>query len=118
MRRCGLTTVRHEPAGSLPLGLARMVELARAVVDRPSLLLLDEPTSGLDRSEAERLGREISALRDDRGCSILLVEHDVDFVMRHCDRIAVLDLGRVLTVGTPDEIRGSAEVRRAYLGEA
>jgi ABC-type branched-subunit amino acid transport system ATPase component len=116
--RCGLTAVRHEPAGSLPLGLARMVELARAVIDRPSLVLLDEPTSGLDRAEADRLGSEIQALRDEHGCSILLVEHDVDFVMRQCDRIAVLDLGRVLTVGAPEEIRGSAEVRRAYLGEA
>jgi branched-chain amino acid transport system ATP-binding protein len=117
LERCGLAAVAGESAGSLPIGLARMVEVARAVVDRPRLLLLDEPTSGLDAAESRRLGELIQSLRSDDGCSVLLVEHDVSFVMEQTDRIAVLDLGRVLAVGEPDEIKNNPEVRTAYLGE-
>jgi branched-chain amino acid transport system ATP-binding protein len=114
---CGLTAVRSEPAGSLPIGLARMAELARAIVDPPQVLLLDEPTSGLDDTEAGRLGERIQAIRAEESCSVLLVEHDVGFVMRQCDRIVVLDLGRVLAVGAPHEIQANTAVRAAYLGE-
>ena len=115
---CGLTTVARDPAGSLPIGLARMVEVARAIVDEPTLLLLDEPTSGLDETEAARLGDMIQTIRADASCAVVLVEHDVGFVMRQCDRIVVLDLGRVLAVGDPSEIQNSPVVRAAYLGEA
>jgi branched-chain amino acid transport system ATP-binding protein len=118
IERCGLTAVAKDPAGSLPIGLARMVEVARAVADRPRVLLLDEPTSGLEESEAERLGELIQSIRADQACAVVLVEHDVGFVMRQCQRIVVLDLGRVLAVGGPDEIQANAEVRAAYLGEA
>ena len=100
---CGLTAVRKEPAGSLPIGLARMVELARAIVDPPSVLLLDEPTSGLDETEAARLGERIQAIKAEGTCAVVLVEHDVGFVMAQCDRIVVLDLGSVLAEGTPEE---------------
>jgi len=117
IEQCGLTAVRNDPAGSLPIGLARMVELARAIVDPPRVLMLDEPTSGLDETEAARLGERIEAIRGDESCAVLLVEHDVGFVMRQCDRIVVLDLGRVLAVGTPHEIQANAAVRAAYLGE-
>jgi branched-chain amino acid transport system ATP-binding protein len=117
IERCGLTSVKDELASSLPIGLARMVELARALVDQPSLLLLDEPASGLDATEAERLGRILHDERDERGCSILLVEHDAPFVMGHCDRIVVLAQGQVLAEGAPTEIRRDPRVRRAYLGE-
>jgi branched-chain amino acid transport system ATP-binding protein len=114
---CGLTAVKKEPAGSLPIGLARMVELARAIVDPPQVLLLDEPTSGLDETEAARLGERIQGIRAEGSCAVVLVEHDVGFVMEQCDRIVVLDLGRVLAVGLPKEIQANAAVRTAYLGE-
>jgi branched-chain amino acid transport system ATP-binding protein len=115
--RCGLSAVKSELAGSLPIGVARMVELARAIVDPPRLLLLDEPASGLDQQETARLGHEIRAVRRDTGCSVLLVEHDAGFVMEHCDRIVVLDRGAVLAQGRPEEIQQDAAVRSAYLGE-
>jgi ABC-type branched-subunit amino acid transport system ATPase component len=115
---CGLTSVRDESAGSLPIGLARMVELARAIVDEPRVLLLDEPTSGLDEAEAARLGERIQQIRSDGACAVVLVEHDVGFVMEHSDRITVLDLGSVLAVGEPAEIKADPRVRAAYLGEA
>jgi branched-chain amino acid transport system ATP-binding protein len=116
LEQCSLTHVRDAPAGSLPIGQARMVELARALVDEPRLLLLDEPTSGLDDHESVRLAERIRALRDSSGTPVLLVEHDVGFVMEVCQRVVVLDRGRVLATGTPDEIQGNAEVRAAYLG--
>ena len=118
IERCGLTAVSGDSAGSLPIGLARMVEVARAIVDPPRVLLLDEPTSGLEESEADRLGELIQSIRADEACAVVLVEHDVGYVMRQCQRIVVLDLGRVLAVGSPDEIQANTEVRAAYLGEA
>ena len=117
LERCGLSSVAKDPAGALPIGLARMVEVARAIVDDPRVLLLDEPTSGLEETEAERLGHLIQSIRADESCAIVLVEHDVRFVMRQCHRIVVLDLGRVLAVGSPQEIQADAAVRSAYLGE-
>src|SRR5262249_62140748 len=111
-------SMRKERAGSLPIGIARMVEFARAIVDEPKLLLLDEPASGLDESEAERLGEQIDAVRDETGCAILLVEHNAGFVMEHSDRVIVLDLGEVLAEGLPDEIQQDQRVRDAYLGES
>jgi branched-chain amino acid transport system ATP-binding protein len=114
---CGIERVRDDPAGSLPIGTARMVEVARAIVERPRVLLLDEPTSGLEGAEVERLGDRIRAIRGDESCAVLLVEHDVGFVMGLCDRVVVLDLGRVLATGGPDDIQSNADVRAAYLGE-
>ena len=114
---CGLTAVRKELVGSLPIGLARMVELARAIVDDPKLLLLDEPTSGLDEIESERLVEQLQRLRTGSSCSVVLVEHNMSFVMDQCDTIAVLDLGRVLTIGAPKDIQADPVVRAAYLGQ-
>jgi branched-chain amino acid transport system ATP-binding protein len=118
LARCGLESVKDELASSLPIGIARMVELARATVDEPRLLLLDEPASGLDDEEADRLGRNIQSIREDTGCSVVLVEHNAGFVMEHSDRVVVLDQGSVLAEGSPLEIQHNAAVRRAYLGEA
>jgi branched-chain amino acid transport system ATP-binding protein len=117
MDRCGLLPVRHELAGALPIGVARMVEFARAIAASPKVLLLDEPASGLDETEIERLGQQIRAVRDETGCVVLLVEHNAGFVMEHSDRIVVLDLGSVLASGTPDEIQRNQAVRDAYLGQ-
>jgi len=117
LERCGLTAVRGELAGSLPIGIARMVELARATVEAPKLLMLDEPASGLDETEAARLATHIAAVREETGCAVLLVEHDAGFVMRHSDRIVVLALGRVLADGSPEDVQGDAAVRVAYLGD-
>jgi ABC-type branched-subunit amino acid transport system ATPase component len=117
LERCGLTTVRRELAGSLPIGVARMVELARAIVDEPRLLLLDEPASGLDETETVRLGEQIQSVRADTGCTVLLVEHNAGFVMEQSDRVVVLNLGTVLAEGLPAEVQNSQAVRDAYLGE-
>ena len=113
-----LAPVRDELAGSLPIGVARMVEFARAVVDPPKLLLLDEPASGLDHTEEIRLGEQIQAVREETGCVVLLVEHNAGFVMEQSDRVVVLDLGSVVAMGLPDEIQRNEDVRAAYLGEA
>ena len=116
LERCGLLELRAQPAGKLPIGRARMVEMARAIVDEPRVLLLDEPTSGLEDSETRSLGETLERVCREKGCAVILVEHDVGFVMRHCDRIVVLNLGRVIAEGTPDEIRDDALVQEAYLG--
>lgn len=116
MKMCGLTPFSKTMAGSLPIGTARMVELGRALAESPSVLLLDEPTSGLGQSEVERLSVAIRRLKAQRTCAILLVEHDIAFVMSHSDRIVVLRLGEVLAEGTPSEIQANPEVRNAYLG--
>jgi branched-chain amino acid transport system ATP-binding protein len=116
LNRCGLGDVANDPAGSLPIGLARMVELARATVDPPKVLLLDEPTSGLDTHEVQRLADQMKDIAASAHCAVLLVEHDMDFVMAHCHRIVVLNLGQVIAAGTPEEVRANDVVRAAYLG--
>jgi branched-chain amino acid transport system ATP-binding protein len=116
LEQCGLTAVRADPVGSLPIGLARMVELARAIVDEPRLLLLDEPTSGLDEHEAERLVEQLQRLKSSKTCAVIVVEHDMGFVMQQCDEIAVLELGRVIATGAPKVIQEDPLVRAAYLG--
>jgi branched-chain amino acid transport system ATP-binding protein len=113
---CGITDVRSEYASALPIGVTRMVELARATVVAPRVLLLDEPTSGLDSAEVSHLSKTIARVREHHGCGVLLVEHDIGFVMDHSDRVMVLRLGEKLAEGTPAEIRADEAVREAYLG--
>jgi branched-chain amino acid transport system ATP-binding protein len=112
---CGLAGVRDQPAGTLPVGPARLAELARALVDPPRVLLLDEPASGMTGDERAVLTRTVLRLADD-GCAVLLVEHNVAFVMEVCSRVVVLDLGRVLAEGDPAAVRADPAVRTAYLG--
>jgi branched-chain amino acid transport system ATP-binding protein len=114
--RVGIRAVADERTDSLPTGLARLVELARALATAPRLLLLDEPGSGLDHSESEELGNLLVDLARD-GLAILLVEHDVELVMRVCERIHVLDFGQKIAEGRPAEIQANPRVQAAYLGE-
>ncbi|GAA2389638.1 hypothetical protein GCM10010404_53460 [Nonomuraea africana] len=109
---CGLLPLRDAYAAALPVGQRRLVELARALADRPSLLLLDEPTSGLDADQTARLREVVAALET----TVLLVEHDMGFVMDTCDHLVVLDLGKVIATGPPAQIRTDPVVRAAYLG--
>jgi branched-chain amino acid transport system ATP-binding protein len=115
--RIGLTGVAEERVESLPTGLARLVELGRALALGPRLLLLDEPSSGLDPGESEAFGDLLLELAAD-GLGILLVEHDVELVMRVCHRIFVLDFGQIIAEGTPQEVQRNERVQEAYLGTA
>jgi branched-chain amino acid transport system ATP-binding protein len=111
----GLAQVASAPAGTLPHGTQRLIEIARAYVAKPTVLLLDEPAAGLNRVECRRLVDLIRAIRAN-GITIMLVEHHMDVVMPTCDRITVLNYGRRLADGTPAEIRQHPEVIKAYLG--
>jgi branched-chain amino acid transport system ATP-binding protein len=115
LERVGLRDLEHERVDMLSTGLLRLVEVARALASRPRLLLLDEPGSGLDSTESEALGDLLVELVQD-GRSILLVEHDVELVMRVCHEIHVLDFGQVIAHGTPDEVQRDPAVQAAYLG--
>jgi branched-chain amino acid transport system ATP-binding protein len=113
--RFGLTELADWPVDVLAYGDRKRVELARAVVGEPSLVLLDEPVAGLNHEETATVGQEIRALRA-QGYTLLLVEHDMDLVMGVSDHVVVLDGGRCIASGTPDEIRQNPLVLEAYLG--
>ena len=116
LERVGLQAVAGDRVDRLPTGTARLVELGRALATQPRVLLLDEPSAGLNESETATLGtllREVAG----SGLGVLLVEHDMSFVMGTCERIHVLDFGRIISVGTPTEVQGDDTVRAAYLGE-
>jgi branched-chain amino acid transport system ATP-binding protein len=117
LERIGLTAVADAQADVLPTGMARLLELARALACEPKVLLLDEPSSGLGSGESERLGRLLTELAS-LGMAILLVEHDMDLVMRICSRIHVLDFGELIASGTPEQITSDPQVQAAYLGTA
>jgi branched-chain amino acid transport system ATP-binding protein len=112
----GLTELRDRPAKSLPYGIQRKVEMARAVTARPKLLLLDEPVAGMNHDEAEEIRALMIRLRD-TGLTILLIEHDMNFVMRLCDYLYVLDFGVLIAEGKPEEVRTNPVVLDAYLGK-
>jgi ABC-type branched-subunit amino acid transport system ATPase component len=111
----GLADRAQQPAAALPLGLKRLLEIARALAADPKLLLLDEPASGLDPVETERLGEMIAVLRG-RGITVLIVEHDMSLTMEVADDIAVLNYGRLLAEGPPRAIQRHPDVIAAYLG--
>ncbi len=113
--RLGLGAVAGARCDTLPTGTGRLVELGRALVGSPTVLLLDEPASGQDDAETARFSRLLVDLATD-GMTVVLVEHDMDLVMRISDRVHVLDFGRLIASGTPDEVRLDPAVQAAYLG--
>jgi branched-chain amino acid transport system ATP-binding protein len=114
----GLTSRQNELATSLPYGLQRKVELARALVTKPSLLLLDEPGAGMNPSELDGLIELIHWIRDSFSTTILLIEHRMRLVMNLCRRVTVLHFGEIIFEGNPEELSGSETVVNAYFGEA
>jgi branched-chain amino acid transport system ATP-binding protein len=113
----GISEYARDRADSIPTGVARLLELARALACDPRLLLLDEPSSGLDEAETEAFGALLLKLATE-GRTILMVEHDMDLVMSVCDTIHVLDFGSIIAQGTPAEVRADPAVQKAYLGYA
>jgi branched-chain amino acid transport system permease protein len=115
LERIGIAALAHEPAGNLALGQQRLMEIARALCTDPALLLLDEPAAGLRLKEKQALAQVLAQLRAE-GMSLLLVEHDMDFVMTLADRLVVVEFGTKLTEGPPELVRADPAVRAAYLG--
>lgn len=115
LERIGLGNRSHEMAGSLPLGTQRILEIARALASDPVLLVLDEPAAGLRRKEKQELADLLRKLRDE-GVTILIVEHDMDFVMKLVDRLVVMNFGSKLVEGVPATVRADPAVQAAYLG--
>ena len=116
IERIGLTDVADITVGTLPTGTARLVELARALACEPRILLLDEASSGLSDEETEAVGAQLRRLVAEDGIAVLLVEHDMTFVMDVCSTLYVLDFGRIIASGTADQVRTDPAVRAAYLG--
>lgn len=113
---CGISDLSEQKASNLPFGKGRLLEIARAMAVNPRIMLMDEPAAGLNNRETVELAELIRKIRSE-GVTVILVEHDMELVMDICDRIVVLNLGRMLAQGTPGEIQGNPAVISAYLGE-
>ena len=116
LEQVGLTDLADVTVGTMPTPTARLVELARALATRPKILLLDEASSGLNDEETEVVGELLARVVSDTGVAVLLVEHDMSFVMGLCSQLYVLDLGQVIACGSPAEVQADQRVQTAYLG--
>ncbi len=116
LKKPGSGGLSFEKARNLPYGLQRKLEITRALATGPDLLLLDEPAAGMNPMEKIELAAFVTQVREGRGIAILLIEHDMKFVMDICERIKVMDYGLSIAEGSPGEIRSNPEVIRAYLG--
>lgn len=116
LKDMGLYEQRHLPAEELPYGDKRRLEMALALASDPDLLFLDEPTAGMSPDETDTTVDLIEEIKEERGVTIVLIEHDMEIIFRVSDRIAVLNRGQKIADGTPDEIRGDPDVQEAYLG--
>ena len=113
----GLGDIADQKAGSLPYGVQRRLEIVRALASKPSIILLDEPAAGMNPSETAELMHQIRRIRDTFHIAIFLIEHDMNLVMNVCEAIAVVNYGRIIAKGTPEEIRSNPAVIEAYLGK-
>ncbi|MFL9922765.1 high-affinity branched-chain amino acid ABC transporter ATP-binding protein LivG [Herbaspirillum lusitanum] len=117
LERLGLTAYANREAGTLSYGMQRRVEIARCMITRPRLLLLDEPAAGLNPQEKQELQQLIDRLRREHGVAVLLIEHDMSLIMGISDRILVMEHGKPIVTGTPEQVRSDERVIKAYLGE-
>lgn len=116
LERLGVSHLADLPAGALPYGAERRVEIARALATTPKFMLLDEPAAGLNQAESDDLLRTLASIPQEIGCGILIVDHDMRLIMRLCHRVHVLNYGKTIGEGKPEEVRQNPEVLQAYLG--